>query len=287
MTIKTILASLSGAETGRSPLTAAFHVAGLFEAHVEVLHVRPDPRTMIPYVGEGMSGALIEEVMTAADREAIDRASGARRLFDELVTAGGVPLSSSPVGTGMSATWREDAGREDEAVAKYGRTVDLVVVSRPLREAEVATSTVFEAALFDSGQPLLVAPPEAVGGFGQSIMVAWNGSPEAARAVTAALPFLHRAERVKILTVQNWSEGPGNIGGVATRLAWHGIAADVETVTEHPGTIGETVLTRAAAFGADMIVMGAYTQSRLRQMILGGVTRHVLSSATIPLVMAH
>jgi len=287
MQYRTILVPLSGGDIGRSPLEAAFAVARQFEAHVEVLHVRPDPRNMIPYVGEGMSGALIEEVMGAAEREAGERADSAHHTFEEIVTREGVQIRAEPDGPGLSAHWREESGREDESVARFGRTADLVVVSRPVKEAEVPTSTVFEAALFESGQPLLVAPPQPVSIIGQRVMIAWNGSPEAARAVTHGIPFLRGAEHVHILSVVSWGEGPTSVAGVARRLGWHGIRATVETIDEPVGTVGETVVAEAGRFGADLIVMGAYTQSRLRQMILGGVTRHLLSTASVPLLMAH
>ena len=198
-----------------------------------------------------------------------------------------MPIRAEPDGPGLSAHWREESGREDESVARFGRTADLVVVSRPVKEAEVPTSTVFEAALFESGQPLLVAPPQPVSIIGQRVMIAWNGSPEAARAVTHGIPFLRGAEHVHILSVVSWGEGPTSVAGVARRLGWHGIRATVETIDEPVGTVGETVVAEAGRFGADLIVMGAYTQSRLRQMILGGLRRHLLSTASVPLLMAH
>lgn len=286
MSIKVILVPVSGA-TSRSPLELAVATGRKFGAHLDLLHVRPDPRNMIPYVGEGMSGALIEEVMTAAEREAGDRAVTARALFERYVTREGIRLDGVPGESGVSASWREDAGREDEAVAVNGRFADLIVVSRPLREAEVPTATLFEAALFEAGQPLLVAPPEPVAGFGRRIMIGWNGSMEAARAVTAGLPFLKRAETVWVVSVAGWGEGPRGVEAVARRLAWHGVQAEAAVAKEVSGTVGEQVLAEATRREADMIVMGAYTQSRLRQMILGGVTRHVLSAATVPLLMAH
>jgi nucleotide-binding universal stress UspA family protein len=286
MTIKTILVPLISVEISRSPLDAAIHVARTFDAHIEVLHVRPDPRTMIPYVGEGMSGALIEEIMGAAEKESGDRAVTVHELFNSAIADHHVLLANEPQ-PGVTASWIEDSGREDELVATLGRLVDLVVVSRPLKEAEVPTSTIFEAALFESGQALLVAPPDPVGEFGRRVMIAWNGSPEAARAVTSAMPFISRAEHVSIITASGWSEGAGSVEGLVRRLQWSGIQPDLKVATTFSGTIGEVVLEEAATNNADLIVMGAYTQSRLRQMMLGGVTRHVLSNTTIPLVMAH
>ena len=288
MAIKTILVPVSSGTISRSPLNLAFMAASKFQAHVDVLHVRPDPRNMIPYVGEGMSGALIEEVMGAADREAGDRAMAVHTLFNEYVTARGVRLTAVPqLGAGVTASWIEDAGRDDEAVARYGRLTDLVVVNRPLKEAEVPTTTVFEAALFETGQPLLVAPPEPVADFGHNIMIAWNGSLEATGAVSSAIPFLIQAKTVSIMAATAWGEGMLSVEGVAHRLSWHGVHVDVTTIGEPERPVGEIVLAEAASRGADMIVMGAYTQSRLRRMILGGVTRHVLSNATVPLLMSH
>lgn len=291
MNIKTILVPVSGA-ISYAALEIAISTARKFGAHLDLLHVKPDPRNMIPYVGEGMSGALIEEVMTAAERDASERATDARSIFEEFVSRREIRLAdgSGPTAVGehgVTASWYEDSGREDEAVALAGRLADLVVVNRPLKQAEVPTATLFEAALFESGQPLLVAPPNPVTDFGRRIVIGWNGSPEAARAVTAGIPFLTRAEKVSVLAIEGWGEGPRSAAGVARRLVWHGIEADVTVVTEVSGTVGEQVLIETGRRDADMIVMGAYTQSRLRQMILGGVTRHVLSTASVPLVMAH
>lgn len=286
MTYRTILLPLASGVMTESPIKVALRVAEMFEAHVEVLHVRPDPRNMIPYVGEGMSGALIEEVMTAADKEAGDRAVQAHRAFHRFAEEHRIPLASAPQ-RGLSAEWREESGREDEVIAFAGRVADLIVVSRPLGDAEVESSAIFETALFETGQALLVAPPARVENLGQRIMIAWNGSPEAARAVTSALPFLDRSEAVRLMSVAGWAEGPGSVASLARRLAWRDIHAEVEALDVRHGSIGETVTSEAARWGADMIVMGAYTQSRFRQMILGGVTRHVLSTATLPLLMAH
>ena len=207
-------------------------------------------------------------------------------MFTDFVRTHGIEVTAHPR-PGVSASWSEDAGREDEAVATYGRLADLVAVSRPLKGAEVPTSTLFEAALFESGQPLLVAPPTPPAELGKRAMIAWNGSAEAARAISAGLPLLERAESVTLISATGWLDGPLSIDGVAKRLAWHGIDPAVRTLTGFSGTIGEAIIAEAATIGADLLVMGAYTQSRLRQMILGGVTRHVLSTATIPLIMAH
>ncbi|MFN4089017.1 MAG: universal stress protein [Alphaproteobacteria bacterium] len=277
---------ISDAASGAA-LDLACIAATFFDAHVDVLHLKPDARTMIPYVGEGMSGALVEDVIASAEREAVDRSAQARSLFAGHLARYGLTESERRGTAGPTASWREETGREDELVAIAGRTADLVAVSRPGSEVDGPPSTLFETALFETGQALLVAPPVPISGFGERILIAWNGSPEAAGAVTAAIPFLARARSVSVLAVAGWSEGPRSAEALVRRLDWHGIAADLEVLSDYAGTIGETVIASAARREADMIVMGAYTQSRLRQMILGGVTRHVLATAQIPLLMSH
>lgn len=284
---KTILVPFISEAASRSALDAACIAAGMFGSHLDVLHLKPDARTMIPYVGEGMSGALVEDVIATAEREAGDRSIGARALFASQLARHGLYEAQMPNGPGASASWREETGREDEIVAIAGRTADLIAVSRPVADPDGPPSTLFETALFGTGQAILVAPPVPVAGFGKRILIAWNGSQEAAGAVSAAMPFLLAAEQVSILAVSGWSEGLRSVEALARRLLWHGVGADVETMREFSGTIGENVIATAAHRGADMIVMGAYTHGRLRQMILGGVTRHVLATASIPLLMSH
>jgi nucleotide-binding universal stress UspA family protein len=164
---------------------------------------------------------------------------------------------------------------------------DLVVVSRPGSDADAAASTILEAALFDTGQPLMLAPPRSVGEVGSNILIGWNGSPESARAVSAAIPFLREAKGVTILSASGWFEGMLSVEALANRLAWHGVQADVTTIADPGDPVGEIVLSEVANRNVDLLVMGAYTQSRLRQMILGGVTRHVLGNSMVPVIMAH
>lgn len=142
-----------------------------------------------------------------------------------------------------------------------------------------------DAALFDTGRPVLVAPPAAPLQIGRKIAIAWNGSSQAARAVAFSLPFLERAEQVTILVGSGQdSHTPGT--ALAAYLERHGIRAAVEGF-DVAGSVGKSVLERAGELGADLIVMGAYGHSRLREMILGGATREILASATLPVLMAH
>ena len=145
-----------------------------------------------------------------------------------------------------------------------------------------------EAVLFESGRPILIAPPTAPSKLGETVAIAWNGSTETARATAFAMPFLKRAARVIIITVEGGPLHQGPPGQeLARTLRLHGVAAEANTYKVERRSTGETLLRVSASLGVDLLVKGAYTQSRLRQMIFGGTTSHILAETTLPVFMAH
>ena len=285
MSIRKILVPVDGTDATALSLETAFLLGRDVEAHIEVLHVRADPRLAVPLVGEGMSGAMIEELIDLTEKETATRAVKAREMFDRAREASGVAVSETPSRTGPTANWMEDVGAEEEFVVQRGRLADLVVVARPTAQAETPSAATFNAAVFESGRPVLVAPLEAPRSLGRRIVISWNGSAEAARAVSAALPLIARAEAVSILSIAMDERAEEGADGLMEFLAWHGVSAERRAAPESDGPMGAAIIQACA--DADLLVMGAYTHSRLRQLILGGVTRHVLERATLPLLMAH
>ncbi len=189
-----------------------------------------------------------------------------------------------------SASWTEDTGREDEATAWRGRLVDQIVVRPPTEPMEGHTAKTHKPAHIENGRPVLVAPPSAPGapgGLGRKVAISWNGSAQAARAVSAALPLITRADGVVILTVESDRTSASAAPELANYLAWRGVSAETKIFAPANRAVGAALLKECADAGADLLVMGAYTHSRMRQLILGGVTRHVLAEATVPLFMAH
>jgi len=145
---------------------------------------------------------------------------------------------------------------------------------------------VLETILFDSGRPVLVAPPSPPARIGETIVIAWNASTETARTVAFARPLLEQANRIVVLTVEGGLVA-GPLGDeVARSLGRAGIPAQALHVPQHRG-IGETILEQTRLLGGDLLIKGAYTQSRLRQMILGGATSHILAMSNVPVFMAH
>ena len=286
MTIRKLVVPMSATEAGRQALEAALAVGAALSAHVEVVHVRPDPQDAVPLLGEGVSGAMVEELMIHTEREAAARAATAKGNFEECRLRRGIAVADTPSSAGPSVRWVEIVGRENDVTILQGRLADLIGGGRSHSEADSAAAATLNAALFESGRPVLVVP-EFAPDIGRRIAIAWNGSSEAARSVSAALPFLKRAEAVLLFSAATERTSADAVVGLMDFLAWHGIPAVPEALPEGGGSVGQRILEAASAVKIDLLVMGAYTHSRLRQLILGGVTHDVLARARLPLLMAH
>lgn len=287
MSFKTILVPISAPDASRSALQTALLMARHSNAHIEAMHVRADPRGLVPYTGEGMDGSMIEEIMDVTEREAADRAVETRAMFDAFCVENSLTVADEP-GTvsGVSISWREVVGREDEVVALRGRLYDLIAVGRPIADAPLPSPITLEAALHDTGRPILVAPPETPQTVGEHIAIAWEPTPEAARTIAASIQALEEADKVSILAPRPPAPQVLDPEELVARLAWHGIRAVVQWFDSPITELGAAFLAQSAVVGADLLVKGAYSQSRLRQMVLGGRTRHILNHATISVLLA-
>ena len=186
---------------------------------------------------------------------------------------------------GLEAEWRASDDSGPTAIGVIGRAFDMIVMPQPGALPKMPES-VFETALFDSGRPVLVVPAGFAGMVGRKILFAWNGSTESARAISLAMPFLRKAEEIHVVSVEgSFVPGPTAVE-IAQLLSLHGLNATGEHIKPSAKTVGQALVERAHALGSDMIVKGAYTQSRLRQMIFGGVTRHLILSAPMPVLFS-
>ncbi len=285
MPIRRILLPLTGTAAGEAALTTALMVARIWDAHLTALHVRVDSRDVAPLAGEGLSGAMIEEMMSATEKESSERSNAVRTMFDRFVAEQGVTVAEPHPGAGATANFASITGREEDLVAQLARLTDLTVVPHPEAGDDVSSSDALHAVLFDSGRPVLIAPQVPTKTVGTRICVAWNGTAESAAAVQAAIPWMQRAEKVQILAADEYQRrGPGAME-LAGYLALHGIQVESAQFRPIEKDVGRGLLEGARAFGADLLAMGAYSHSRLRQLILGGVTRHVLENASLPVLM--
>lgn len=286
MTIKNILVPLDGTDATRPALEIALTVARNLKAHVDVLHVKTDSKSVVPLLGEGMSGNMIEEMIEFAEKETAERASNARRLFDAICSDTEIPVANKPDGNGASARWVENVGREEELVAKLGRLADMIVVPLPGADPDPSVAMTVNAALFETGRLVLLAPAKPPKEFGTKAAIAWNGSVQAARVLTAAMPLIERANSTVIMTSESLHTEADGAAQMAESLAWRGLTVDTQILKEGVRPVGSELLRACEENSTDFLVMGAYTRSRLRQWILGGVTSYVLENANLPVLMA-
>jgi nucleotide-binding universal stress UspA family protein len=276
--MKTILVPTAAHDLINSVLETALLTARRFGSYVEGFALRP---LITEYVPVDMVGGLTWARDDISDEQAV---AAARQTFERFMADRGVArFAAGGVGYG----WLEDATAGDAFVSSHARVFDLTVLGRPTAGQAEPSMATLEAVLFESGRPILIAPPTAPATLGEVIVIAWNGSTETARATGFAMPFLKQARRVLVMTVEG---GPlhGPSGEQMSRsLRINDVAAEAVTVAAGKRSIGEAFLKSAESAGADLLIKGAYTQSRLRQMIFGGTTSHILAEATMPVLMAH
>ena len=281
--MKTILVPVEDHDSMAAVLQAAWLVARRFDSYVEGFAVQPAASEFVAL--DPLSSLTMPQI---ADGDAhIERYS--RQMFESFMASNNVPPAPPTPSPreGVSYAWVRPGAEFDTFIGSYGRVFDLNVLGRPGRAPQNPRMAPLEAALFDSGRPVLIAPPTPPKELGRNLLVAWNGSTEQARTNAFAMPLLRGADEVTVLTVEGGMT-PGPTGDeVALHLVRNGAPATAVTVAPAGRTTGETILDHAKLRGCDLIVKGAYAQSRLRQMIFGGATRHILAHATLPVLMAH
>jgi nucleotide-binding universal stress UspA family protein len=281
--MKTFLVPYHEEQAARAALKTAVRLAKRCTGYVEGLLVMGEP--MIPFV----PGMIVPpDYLSAAAAEWRRFADRARKEFVAITGAAGLPTEEiETAGTGAAAGWREMQGEEAKIVGQHGRLFDLIVIGRPEATVSPRWREIREAALFESGRPVLLAPAAETATIGRTIVIAWNSSTETARTVGFGMPFLAAAERVEVLSVEGHNvEGP-SAAELASHLARHGIAAVSRTFKLDGRPAGEIILNEAGDIGADLVLKGAFTRSRFRQVVFGGTTQHILDYANVPVLLAH
>ena len=275
--IKDIVVNLSVSEGGHPAGDYAVSVAAALEAHIAGIAFAYDP--IVPVSGSGYIPAEIIETQQrdneAAAKAAIDR-------FNAATARAG--LSAEPIT--LSASF---AGAGDQ-FGRIARRFDLAIIGQTDPEKTAVEEMIAESALFDSGRPVIMVPyiqkaPLKL----DNVMVCWDGSRPAARAIADAMPLLERAGTVEVVIVANERGKQDEIAGadMGQHLARHGLNVDVKRIAAGSIDIADTLLSHAADSSADFIVMGGYGHSRLREFVLGGVTHSILRSMTVPALMSH
>lgn len=264
---------------------AAARLASSLNAQVNVVFTRPDAIIAAASVPDMLVAAGI--VVEAIEQEGKIAEDSAMVQFEQWRVANGlVGATKTQASSHVGATWHERIGSAAKTVVDIGRVSDLIIIGRP-DPYEVVTEEIFTAAIYSTGQPTMIVPDRLTGDPLDHVVIAWNGSLEAARAVDGAMPMLRIAKRVSIFTVPDNPKYLTHDLGLIEHLSHHGIHAECLHPMSRSNDIGKLLIETAADARASMIVMGAYTHHRVREAFLGGVTHQVLKSAEIPVVMMH
>ncbi len=275
MALKDILVHVDNSKQCEQRLEVAINLAAAHHAHLTGLYVRTSPR--VPQFVRVQFGP---QVQTLQAQFADESTRQAQELFER-------KLSKS----GLNCEWRVGEGDLFDIVATHARYVDVTIVGQRDPDGD-DEQPLADHLILGGGRPVLVVP--FAGKFDrpiESVIVAWNASREATRAVNDALPLLRAAKNVVVLAV-NPNAGPAGHGEVpgadiCLHLARHGVNAEAKAVKADDMHAGAALMSRAADENADLIVMGGYGRSRLRELVLGGVTKHVLDHMTVPVLMSH
>jgi nucleotide-binding universal stress UspA family protein len=262
-----------------SVLVTSLLFARRFGSYIEGMPLGPDLPDLVAFD--------MPVSWTAADQNTWrELADESQRRFTDFMVGEKVP-GHDTAPSDLSWGWAGDSSFGDSQVASYARIFDVTILGRPGPERGDARMATAEAALFESGRPVLLAPPRAPATMADTIVIAWNQSIETTRATAFAMPVLKSAKRVVVLTItEHKVEGPTG-EQLAHNLRAHGIAAEAVERSAKGRSHGDAILDNAAQLGADLLVKGAYTQSRLRQMIFGGATSLILGKAEIPVFMSN
>src|SRR3954449_800709 len=284
MGYKEILVTVEMAPAGSARLDLAAALAERVEAHLIGLHASLTP-LVLPSGGyfDHFDRSLIDELYGEFAERMREREEAARSLFEETARRRRV-----------AAEWRVAAGYPSESAALHGRYVDLIVLgqSNPDDAEAVLFQPRPEEVALAAGRPVLGVPYAGrFEGCGRRVLVAWDASRAATRAVSDAMPLLAAAETVTVLCVDPDRDRTthGDVPGmdIAVHLARHGVTARVETTMSGGIGVGNALLSWASDSGADLLVMGAYGHARLRELLLGGATRTILESMTLPVLISH
>jgi nucleotide-binding universal stress UspA family protein len=291
MSIKRILLPLPGSVDHAGETDMALTAAKALGAHVEALFIsEPPPSSRTVGAAELYAGRLaVAQPLDLHTEERERTARQARERFAAACAGAAVPLlAGNDIPPALpAASWRETEGSYEAIAVERAMAFDLMVAASAAVVALL--KDIAEKSLLRTRRPVLLAPSHRESELTDTAMVAWDESPECWHAISAALPFLKIAKSVQIVSVDRKADSRrASQAEAVAYLRCHGIAADARVVAPHLRSVGDTLLAEAGEQRAGLLVMGAYSHSRLREMLLGGATRHILKNASSrPVLMAH
>ena len=288
MPIAKILAPVTGGARDAAVLANAIEAARPFNAHVVAFFVRPDLAEALAFFTDGVSGVVVEEVVKATKDAGDEAAKRVEAAIDAICATNAIARLKQPArASTVTLSLREVQGNFGDSLTAAARLSDLVVFG-PIRDNDQAgLAEAFVQVLVETDRPVLRATGEAPTSFARRIAIGWDGKTAAAQAVSAAMPYLAKADSVEILSVQRPPLKAEATEGLKEYLSLHGVKSTERLIDPGNKRIGEALLDAAAQGNADLLVVGGYGRGRLRESLIGGVTRHVIAHAGLSVFMVH
>ena len=288
MSIAKILAPVTGGARDTAVLANAIEAAKPFHAHVMAFFVRPDLSEALAFFTDGVSGVVVEEVVRATKDAGDEAARRIEAAIEGVCARASIERVRRPMrAEAVTLSLREVQGSFGDQLTAAARLSDLVVFG-PIRDNDQAgLAEAFVQVLVETDRPVLRATDEVPNGFARRIAIGWDGKTAAAQAVSAAIPYLARADSVEILSVQRPPLKAEATEGLKEYLALHGVKSSERLIDPGHKRIGEALLNAASEGSADLLVVGGYGRGRLRESLIGGVTRHVIAHAGLAVFMVH
>jgi nucleotide-binding universal stress UspA family protein len=288
--IKTILVPSSGYRSDESVFATALALGRPFAAHLQFLHVHMTAGSAAlhsPHL-EFASARVMSDALGELQRLGANLSSSALRHVENFCAANRLLVRDTPgAPETVSASWCEETDQPVTRLLFHARHSDLVVLGRP-RNRDYMPHDLIEALLLGAGRPIVIAPSAAPRTVGGTIVVGWKETAPAARAVAAALPLLKRADRVVLLAIAEGSAAAEDAcNDLARQLAWHGINAQVSTTGDASRPVAPQLAQTVAGLQADLLVVGGFGRTPLRESILGGVTQSLMEHCDVPVFMVH
>lgn len=289
MSIRRILVPVVGRDCDHATLGTAAQVAQRVGAHVDALFVRADAAEFLPVMGEGYSGIVAQDILDAVDSAGDELAKSALGNVTSLAEKVGMAITKhGETSKQPSISFHQAKGPLFAVLQQESQLTDLVVYTHPAQGLTSELANVLPDLLLGCRRPFLIAPQEPPATIGSHILIAWNAGHEAASAIRQARGFLPFADKVEVAMItDDEASAKAEIALPLAYLACHGVEAEGRIIVNKSRNTGEAILNEYESSGADLLVMGAYGHSRVREFIFGGATRQVLHQANFPVFMAH
>lgn len=289
MSLKVILVPVTGNDTDRIALDAAMTVAGLSNAHIQVLFLHRDPKdVMVPHVGFGLSGGVIDSLIHSAIAQTDIARKIATASYNTWQQETGCREQDDPsLADTATSSFSESIGDIFGNITRFGRLADVICMMRATEETGADQDSLIQAALMETGKPVILLSVDTKMESIKSVAMAWNGSREAARAVSLAMPLLETADSVSVLAATSNDVKPEDVTAFTESLRWHGINANAKMFALNGADLPQQLQDEALKCNAELLILGAYSHSRLREFVLGGVTDDIVNTGHMPVLLAH